>query len=161
MFAAAGVLMLTIIMQDTATSWDFNSITATHAPSGATKLYILFLFAACAAAGLKLVDTWRNSARLKAKAPSAQAEYFGILLRHIASLKRWIQLTILTWGFCLCVNVVTELTRLGSNFREIQNQFALLTTLREYLAFSTMAMFVITFLYLVRWHLLNRLESAR
>jgi hypothetical protein len=153
--------MLMFLMQDTVTSWDLNGITDSHAPSGATKLYILFLLAACVAAGVKLVDAWRNAARLKKTAPATQPEYFRILLLHITSLKRWIQLTILTWGFCLCVNVSSDLTRLRFNFREIQNQFALLTTLREYLAFSSMAMFVVTFLYLVRWYLLTRLERAR
>jgi hypothetical protein len=153
--------MIIFIMQDTVTSWDLNSVTETHAPSGATKLYILFLLVACVLGGLKLIDAWRKSARLKAKMPSAQPEYFEILLVHSTSLKRWIQLTVLTWGFCLCVNLATDLTRVRLNFREIQNQFALLTTLREYLAFSTMAMFVVTFLYLVQWYLLTRLERAR
>jgi hypothetical protein len=153
--------MLMFIMQDSGTSWDFNTMTGTHAPSGATQLYMLFLLAACVVGGVKLLDAWRTAARLRKDSPTEQPEYFRILLTHITSLKRWIQLTILTWGFCLCVNVVRDLTRLGLNFREIQNSFALLTALRDYLAFSTMAMFVVTFLYLVRWDLLNRVERLQ
>jgi hypothetical protein len=156
-----GVFMLMFVMQDTGTSWDFNTMTGTHAPSGVTQFYILFLLAACVAGGVKLVDAWRTAAHLKEDVSSRKPEYFRILLTHITSLKRWIQLTILTWGFCLCVNLARDLTRLGFNFREIQNSFALFTALRDYLVFSTMAIFVVTFLYLVRWYLLNRLERAR
>ncbi len=153
--------MLMLLMQDTVTSWDLNSMTDTHALSEATKLYILFLLAACVAGGVKLIDAWRNAGRLRRNSVSAQPEYFRMLLTHSTSLKRWTQLTILMWGLCLCVNVASDVTRLGINFREIQNSFALLTTLKEYLAFSTMAMIVVTFLYLVRWNLLTRLERAR
>ena len=153
--------MLVFIMQDTLTSWDLNSMTNTRALSGVTQLYILFLLAACVAGGMKLVDARRNSARRRRDLASAQPEYFRILRLHITSLKRWMQLTILTWGFCLCFNVAADVRRLQVGFRDIQNEFALLTMLRDYLAFSTMAMFVVTFLDLVRWNLLARLERAR
>jgi hypothetical protein len=145
--------------QDVTTTWDIS--TMTHSPSGPTKLYMLLLLIACIAAGVKLIEGWRRAARFRKSTQPAQPEYFQFLISHIISLKRWIQLAILAWGICLCLNVGDNLTYLRSSISELHHPVILLSMLSDYLTFTTMAMFTITFIYLVRWYLSTRLERAR
>jgi type II secretory pathway component PulF len=148
--------MVLMIFQDVPTTWDIDSMT--HAPSKPTELYILFLLIVCVVAGLKLMDAWRKASHLRKSPQHPQPDYVQALLTHITSLQRWMWLTILTWGICMCFNVGANLRRMQFDHQLFKYPWEIAGILRDYLAFSTMALFVVTFLFLVRWYIFLRVE---
>jgi hypothetical protein len=147
-----------MVIQDTVTSWDLNTMTDAHAPSGVTKLYMLFLLVTWIVAGLKLINGWKEAIRSRALEPPMRLTTVQKYLVDITSLQRWMWLTFLAWGACLSINLTNNLGRLQYDHLALEHPWALLHILVDCLIFSTMTLITVAFIFLARWYLSNRIE---
>ena len=138
-------------------TWDLESITPTM---GLMKLHILFLFITCIVAVVKLMRIW-PAVRPFAKLPiEQQSSALPLLHTTASSLGRWIGLTFLTWGIATSVTIVNFCQRIQT-WKELSVWGGTVLQVSELLVTLTFALVVVTFLYLIRWRILNRIERFR
>jgi hypothetical protein len=148
-----------MIQDQPTTSWDISQ--TTHAPPITSKLYILYLLVTCVVVAVKLAGAWNQAARLRASEQQLRTVRIQRILAQITSLKRWMWLTVLGCALCLSVDIVSDLNRFLTYHSDLEHPSSALFLLSDYFAVFTMALFVITFVYLVRWHLSFLVKRAR
>jgi hypothetical protein len=75
------------------------------------------------------------------------------------SLRQWIGLTLLAWGIFASVSLYHGCNRLLDS--KSTGSFMILFVIQDFSTTLTMALLVVLFLYLVRWHMLKRIERLR
>jgi hypothetical protein len=138
-------------------TWDLRHMTRT--PSTSTEIYILFLFIVCIVTSVKLVRIWRTARPFRLSGQAGSPSYLQLLETSSGSLKQWIGSTFLAWGICASINLTDVCSRLFNNPKI--RIFEILFIILDFSTALTMALLVVLFLFLVRWHMLKRIEGLR
>ena len=145
-------------LQDpTSVVWDLRATTA--GPNGSQKLFMLVLLVACVAAGRKLVRVWRAQPPFRRLRESHRSQYALLLHSSAVSLRQWIVLAWLALGILASISVYDVCSGLLSNRGAGRLVFVFLV--RDFSTFFTMALVAILFIFLIRWHILRRIQIHR
>jgi hypothetical protein len=138
-------------------TWDLRQIQ--RVPSTSFKLYVLFLLIVCIVTSVELFKAWRAAPPFRLSRQVGNPSYLKMLDASRTRLQQWILCTFLAWGILtslslcdVCYRLLGEKT-IGSG--------VILFVLRDYAAALSMAFLVVLFAFLVRWHLLARIERLR
>jgi hypothetical protein len=138
-------------------TWDLRYIDRPLSTS--MKMYVLFLFVVCILASVKLVRVWRAAPPFRLSRKAGSPAYLQSLETSSISLRQWIGSTFLAWGICASVSLYDVCNRLLESKGSI-GSFVILF-IQDFSTTLTMALLVVLFLYLVRWHMLERIERLR
>jgi hypothetical protein len=128
-------------------------------PSTSLKIYVLFLFAVCIVACVKLFRVWRAAPPFRLSRKAGSPAYLQSLEISSTSLSQWIGSTFLVWGIFSSVSLYDVCDRLFDSKRI--GSFVILFVIQDFSKTLTMALLVVLFLRLVRWHMLKRIERLR
>jgi hypothetical protein len=143
-----------MLQEATSTTWDLRNI---ERPTPiATKLYVLYLFAVFLVASVKLIRVWRRALPFRLSSKACSPDYLQVLEASSISLGRWIETTFLVWGIFASVSLYDVCDRLLLS-KTIGNS-VILFVIQDFSTTFTMALLIVLFLYLVRWHMLKRIE---
>lgn len=124
------------------------------------KLYILLLFASCVAAIIKLFRIWRVALPFKFSRKQISAAYLRQLQASALSIRQWMGFTLITWAVLASFRL-TEICRYVLYARAVPHTDVIMSDLVENATYLSMALLVVAFLYIIRWHLLTRGECIR
>jgi len=139
------------------TTWDLRNMHP--APSAGMKLYMLFLLVACVIAGAKLLKAWRGALPFRSWRQANNPAYVESLAAASISLRHWMGCTFLVWGFYFASHLYNVCSGLQAS-RTVGNS-AILFVIQEFATGLAMTILVVLFLFLVRWHLVKRIERLR
>jgi hypothetical protein len=125
-------------------------------PSTSFKLYVLFLLASCVVTGTKLIRVWRAAPPFRLSRRANSPEYLELLRRSRRSLKQWIGLIFLSYGILFSTSLYDVCNRLLGDNR--WGSEAILLVVEDYATGLNMALWVVVFVFLARWHMLKRIE---
>ncbi len=128
----------------------------TREPSTSMMIYVLFLFLVCIVTSVKLVRVWRPALPFRLSRQASSPAYLQSLESSSSSLKQWIGSAFLAWGIFASISLTDACNRLLAN-KTIGN-FVILFVIQDFSMTLTMALLVVLFLFLVRWHMLKRIE---
>jgi hypothetical protein len=126
-------------------------------PSLSFKLYVFFLIAACVVASIRLIKVWRIAPPFKHSRQANNPVLLGMLQALIDSLKQWIWCTI----FVTLILVVTGLHGVCAALLNegVPARAGILFAIEDFSTALSMALLVVLFLFLTRWHLLTRIKQ--
>lgn len=122
----------------------------TREPSTGLNLYLVFLLTVCIMTILQILKAWRAAPPFRLSRRVNNLTYLKMLEASRTRLKQWIFCTFLAWGILTSISLYDVCSRLGSG--------EFLFVLEDYATTLTMALLVILFAFLVRWHLVTRIE---
>ena len=125
-------------------------------PSTSFKLYVLFLLVACVMTGSKLIRVWVAAPPFRLSRRANSPEYLGLLRRSSRSLKQWIGFVFLSYGILFSTSLYDVCNRLLGDNR--WGSAVILLVIEDYAAGLSMALCVVVFVFLARWHMLKRVE---
>jgi hypothetical protein len=125
-------------------------------PSTALKLYLLFLGIVCFVCFARLIKIWRIAPPFALSRRIGDANYQRLLTCLSKSLLQWIGLTFLGWGLYMSTSVYDVSGRLLDQKRIGRADIAFVSW--DYAVILTMALSVVLFLFVSRWHMLNRID---
>jgi hypothetical protein len=137
--------------------WDLRNIH--REPSTSLKLYVFFLLVGCVVTSMELIKAWRVAPPFRISRQISNASYLNGLEASRTRLKQWIFFTILVWGILTSTSVYDVSNGLLAE-KKISSG-AVLFVLQDYATTLTMALLVILFAFLVRWHLVSRINYLR
>ena len=138
-------------------TWDLRHMTRT--PSTIMEIYMLFLFLACIVTSVKLVRIWRAAPPFRPPRHAGSPAYLELLETSSSSLKQWFGSTFLAWGIFASITLTDVCSRLLDDKRI--GSSLLLFIIPDFSTTLTMALLVALFLFLVRWHMLKRIDRIR
>jgi hypothetical protein len=144
------------MLQESAT-WDLRRMT--REPSTGMMIYVLFLFLVCIVTSVKLVRVWRAAPPFRLSRQASSPAYLALLETSSSSLKQWIGSTFLGWGIVASISLTDVCSRLLDDKRI--GSSVILFVIQDFSTALTMALLVVLFLFLVRWHMLKRIEHLR
>lgn len=142
--------------QETAT-WDLRHIT--HEPAAGTGAYILFLLIVGVIGVAKLSRAWRVSPPFRLSHTANKTDYLQVLQTSANSLTQWISLTFLGWGIYASRGLYNTCDRLL--VQKVIGSSVIAFIIEDFSTDLTMALLMVTFLFMVRWHMLNRIDRLR
>ena len=128
-------------------------------PSTAMKIYILFLFLVCIVTSVKLVRVWRAAPPLRLSRQASSPTYLQLLETSSRRLTQWMVSTFLAWGLFASISLTHVCNQLLNDKR--MGQFVILFVIQDLSTTLTMALVTVLFSFLVRWHMLKRIEYLR
>jgi hypothetical protein len=146
-----------MLQEATTAVWDLNQTTA--GPNSSQKLFMLLLLVACIAASKKLIRVWRAQPPFRQLRESHRSQYASLLQSLPASLKQWIVLVCLALGILASISVVDACSGMLSN--RGAGILVIVFLVRDFSIFFTMALLAILFIFLIRWHILRRIQIHR
>lgn len=144
------------MLQESAT---FDLRTMPREPSLSTEIYILFLFVACIATLVKLVRAWRVALPFRLSRQASNPAFLVMLETSVNSLKQWIGCTLLGWGILTSLTVSDLCNHLL--YDKKVGSFAIVFVIQDLSVALTMALVAVLFSFLVRWHILKRIEHLQ
>jgi len=146
-----------MVQESTSTTWDLRYIDRPSPTS--MKIYVLFLFVVCIVASVKMVRVWRAAPPFRLSPKAGSPDYLQSLAASSTSLRRWIETTLLAWGIFASVSLYDVCDRLLPS--KTIGSPVILFVIQDFSTTLTMALLVVLFLHLVRWHILKRIEHLR
>jgi hypothetical protein len=128
-------------------------------PSAGMNAYMLFLFITCVVTSIKLIKVWRIAPLFRLSRLVDRPHYLQLLLTSTSSLRLWIGLTFLGWGIFASVSLYKVCDKLLDENR-IGNS-VILFIIEDFSTAFTMTLLAVLFLFVVRWHLLKRIENVQ
>jgi hypothetical protein len=125
--------------------------------SGVTPhLYLLFLLVAVVVGIVKLLIVWRVAPPFRLSRVKGSPSYLDKLAATSASLQRWMGAAFFSWAILVSFNVI----RVGQRILEQQEPWgvSILIVIMFYAEALSGALLVALLLYLIRWHILKRIE---
>ena len=129
-------------------------------PSIGSRLYMLLLFVTCVAATIKLFKVWHVALPFRHSRKEDSPTYLRQLQASAMSIQQWMGFTFLAWGILASVHL-TETCRFILNDRGRGHAQLILFDLIENATYLSMALLVVAFLYIIRWHMLRRGDRLR
>jgi hypothetical protein len=127
-----------------------------RAPSTVLKVYVLFLLAACVVTLFNLAKVWRAVPPFSRKSPAVGSVYLKLLEKSANRVRRWIGLIFLMSGLLTTTTVYDTCSALLLAKRP--GLTAVVPVIQDFSATLGIGLSVVLILYLVRWHILVRLE---
>ena len=127
-------------------------------PSIGFELYALFLFIVCVVGAIKLIRVWRIARLLEIQQRnnSIAADRLQAAAR---SLGRWMGLTTLVCGILASASLSSICE--GLLMEKVIGSSEIVSIVRDFATGISMALFVILFLYLIRWYFLFRIDHLQ
>jgi len=144
-------------MLQAASTWDLQPMGPALSP--AFRLYMVFLFAVCLLATSKLIKLWRAAPPFKLERQEKNPAYFRALEMSSDSLRQWITFTFLAWGIVASIDLYNLCNSLLGD--KAIRRLAILFAIEGFSIGLTLALLVVLFLALIRWHVLKRVEQLR
>jgi hypothetical protein len=141
-------------MQTTTMQWDLQTITPE--PSTGEKLFALYLLIVGVTASVKLARVWRAAPPFRAAPLAGPPSYLRLLRESALSIQRWIGLTFLVWGFFATMNLMRLLR--GLMAEKSIGSWEVFRIILQFGSTLCWALVAISYLYLIRWHMLKRCE---
>jgi hypothetical protein len=141
------------MFQESAT-WDLRTIEGET--STAMKLYVLFILFACIVPCVELCKAWRKWWPFERGPRASRAAYINMLETSRTRLKLWSQCVVLSFAILTSI----QLTNVCKGLQASKNipLTVMLSLIGESATNLTMALLVVFFAFLVRWHFLSRIE---
>jgi hypothetical protein len=141
-------------MIDESVGWD----PVVQEPSIAFRLYLLFLVIACSVTVVRLIRIWLAVPPFSSKGAS-DPDYIKLLRKSSLSLFHRIGCTFLGWAI-LCATTLYVVCR-GLLDEKATGWAVIQFMIRDISLELGMALWVVSFIFLVRWHVSNRIERLR
>ena len=142
-----------MLQDDSSVGWDPLVIPPHISPS--LKIYVLFLVIAVIAATTRLISLWIAAPPFWLSRQANNPTCLQRLRAERAKLKQWLVCTLLGWGVVASIELFQASTRLEAKVNGIGST---LFAIRDFSMHAEMASVTALFLFLVQWHLLNRIE---
>lgn len=146
-----------MLQESPAMTWDLRYVNVELSTS--LRIYILFLFVVCIVACIKLVRVWCGALPFRLHQQAKNPNYLELLQASAVSLKQWISCVFLGWGIVASIRLSDVCDRL-LDFKRA-GSFVVVFVIREFSSLLTMTLLVVLFVFLVRWHIVNRIEHLR
>lgn len=144
-------------MLQEAVTWDPQNLIVE--PSTGQKTYVLFLVVVCIVTIAKLIRVWRVALPFRLSTHANYPSYLKLLRSTQGSLCRWMWCIFLGWGilsstalYGFCNGMLNE---------KVTGRMVVLIHIRESSALLATALWVASFVFLVRWHVSSRIERLR
>jgi hypothetical protein len=141
------------MLQETMT-WDPENMIVE--PSTSQKIYVVFLIVVCVVAIVRLIRVWRVALPFRLPTQANNPSYLKLLRSTHGSLSHWMWCAFLGWGilsstalYGFCNGMLNE---------KITVRTVILFQIRELSALLATALWVVLFVFLVRWHVSNRID---
>jgi hypothetical protein len=145
-----------VFMLEGQATWDYQDLI--REPSTGFKLYTLFLFIACVVGVIKLLKVWHIARPFQI--PQRNIPIAADRLQVTASsLGHWIGLTTLVCGILTSITLFNVCE--GLLGEKVIGNAIIVFVVRDFASGLSMALFVVLFLYLIRWYLLIRVAHFR
>ena len=144
------------MLQETVT-WDPQNMIVE--PSIGQKIYVLFLVVVCVVTIVKLIRIWRVALPLRLSTQANNPSYLKLLRSTHGSLSYWMWCMFLGWGI-LSFTALYDFCN-GMLNEKVTGRMVILLEIRELSTSLAMALWVVLFVFLVRWHVSNRIERLR
>jgi hypothetical protein len=144
-----------IFQEGTEATWDPRYINRPLSTS--FKIYVFFLLTVCIVTIVQLLKAWRAAPPFRLSRQANNPAYLKMLEASRTRLKQWIFCTLLAWGILTSTSLYDVCNRLLGEKRIGSGEY--LFVLEDYAAALTMALLVVLFAFLVRWHLVTRIED--
>jgi len=137
--------------------WDSQNLI--REPSTSFKIYMLFLIVVCIATIIKLIRVWRTALPFRLSSQAKNPDYLKLLRTSSRSLSHWIGCTFLAWAI-LSSTAIYDVCR-GMRNEKVTGMGVILFVIQDFSTALSMALWVVSFVFLVRWHVSNRIEHLR
>jgi hypothetical protein len=138
-------------------TWDLRS-TPPEASTG-LKIYILFLLVVCVVSTIKLIRIWRAVPPFRLSRRANDPSYLHLLQVSGTSLKQWVSFTFLAWGI-VASTTLTDVCN-GLLAEKSEGRYVIISLLQDFSTTLSMALLVVLFVFLARWHVLKRIDRLR
>ena len=142
-------------MIDESLGWD----PVVQEPSIAFRLYLLFLVIACSVTVVRLIRIWLAVPPFWCSKRASDPDYIKLLRKSSLSLLHWIGCTFLVWAI-LCATTLDVVCR-GLLDEKATGWAVIQFMIRDISLELGLALWVVSFIFLVRWHVSNRIERLR
>ena len=136
------------------TTWDLRY--TYPALSDGLRVYTLFLFSVGFVYLVKLTRVWRNALPFRLSRQKGNLAYVRYLEDASSSLNHWMGLIKLVWGIYASTHLYNVCA--GLQMSKVVGNPTILFILQDFSTGLSMTLLVILFLFLVRWHLLRRVQ---
>lgn len=141
-------------MLQESTGWDPRAMHAE--PSVGLKLYSLYLFVVCVVTVLKLLRIWWIAPPFMPFRGTDASAYVSSLRNSAGSLKQWLTCTLLVSGIFFSTTLYRFCDRILDSERVGFGVVAFV--IRDFSTEASIALLIVLFAFLVRWHLLTRVR---
>lgn len=128
-------------------------------PSISQRIYVLFLVVVCVVTIIKLIRVWRTALPFRLSSQSKNPSYLKLLRISHRSLSHWIGCVFLAWAI-LSSTAIYNFCH-GMLYEKVTGRIVILFATRDLFTSLSMALWVVLFVFLVRWHVSNRIERLR
>ncbi len=137
--------------------WDVLNLI--REPSNSSRIYILLLIVVCAATSVELIQIWRPAPPFRLSRQAKNPDYLRLLRVSAHSLSQWMRLTLLGWA----ISGSTALYKVCSGLllEKATGLAVIQFVIRNFAMTFAMALWVVLFVFLVRWHVSVRIERLR
>lgn len=141
------------MLQD-AVGWDPQNMIVE--PSIDEKVYVLFAVVVCCVTIVKLIRIWRSALPFRMRTQATSPGFLKVLRRTRDSLSHWMACMALGWGLLFSTALYNFCN--GMLNEKVTGRLVILFAIRELSTSLAMALWIILFVFLVRWHVSNRIE---
>jgi hypothetical protein len=134
--------------------WDPQNLI--REPSTSFKIYLLFLILVCGATIIKLARIWRAAPPFRPSRRANDPVYLKLLRTSSRSLSQWIGCTFLGWGILTSTTLYDVCN--GMMNEKTTGRVVILLVIRDFSTALSMVLWVALFVFLVRWHVVARIE---
>lgn len=138
-------------------TWDLRNMT--REPSIGFRLYMLVALVACVAGIIQLSRIWRAAPPFRLSRQFDSPLYLRTLQTTSSSFQQWMGFTFLLWGLLASVSASSTCFRLYGE--KVNTTIEILSATTDCVVALNLALFTVTFLYLMRWQVVTRIESLR
>lgn len=135
-------------------AWDPQNMVVE--PSIESKIYVLFLVAVCGVTIVKLIQIWRAALSSRFSSQTNNLGYLKLLRSSHRSLAHWIWCTLLGWAILSSITLYDFCN--GMLNEKVTGRIVVLLWIRELSTSLSMALCVVLFVFLIRWHIAARIE---
>lgn len=137
--------------------WDTQNLI--REPSTSFKIYVLFLIVACVVTMIKLIRVWRVAPPFRLSSQAKNPDYLKLLRTSSRSLSHWIGCTFLGWAILISTTLYDVCN--GMLNEKVTERIVILFVIRDFSTALSMALWVVLFVFLARWHVSARIERLR
>ena len=141
-------------MQDTAVTWDLRSLP--HESTSAEKVLVFFFLIVGMTAFVKLIANWWVAPPFLISRQAGNQSFTHRLQDSARSLSDCMKLTLLFYPLLICFNLYRDCSGLLQSRTISTTELVYLA--QEIAVLAEMGFLLALFLFLIRWHFLNRLE---
>jgi len=123
----------------------------------AENVFLLYLLLACVIAIVKLAKVWRPGLGFKPSPNKGTPEHLHSLQTAATSLSQRMGVTFLSWGILISGNLISVCSALLG--QETIGWGTAVLVLLDYARFLNWTLYAVTFLFLIRWQVLKRIEK--